>query len=181
MVNNVIEVVNYVIAARPSLLNFVIADTSSTSTRVCSIVCQAKGKASSTSSSACRGFQFWSDITELVLFAVNPVRQAGHSSRSVGRHPLPLAVGLFRGPVGPFASGLLPGRDICPDLSDARFYLLAGFLQRLIGRSPQPLDLLLCAVGTVSQCSRFANAHLPRPMLDGVPFGASTVIPKSRI
>ncbi len=26
MVNNVIEVVNYVIAARPSLLNFVIAD-----------------------------------------------------------------------------------------------------------------------------------------------------------
>jgi hypothetical protein len=28
MVNNVIEVVNYVIAARPSLLNFMIADTS---------------------------------------------------------------------------------------------------------------------------------------------------------
>jgi hypothetical protein len=28
MVNNVIGVVNYVIAARPSLLNFVIADTS---------------------------------------------------------------------------------------------------------------------------------------------------------
>jgi hypothetical protein len=27
MVNNVIGVVNYVIAARPSLLNFVIADT----------------------------------------------------------------------------------------------------------------------------------------------------------
>ena len=27
MVNNVIEVVNYVIAARPSLLNFVIADS----------------------------------------------------------------------------------------------------------------------------------------------------------
>lgn len=27
MVNNVIEVVNYVIAARPSLLNFMIADT----------------------------------------------------------------------------------------------------------------------------------------------------------
>jgi len=27
MVNNVIKVVNYVIAARPSLLNFMIADT----------------------------------------------------------------------------------------------------------------------------------------------------------
>jgi hypothetical protein len=30
MVNNVIGVVNYVIAARPSLLNFVIADTGAT-------------------------------------------------------------------------------------------------------------------------------------------------------
>jgi len=29
MVNNVIEVVNYVIAARPSLLNFMIADSTS--------------------------------------------------------------------------------------------------------------------------------------------------------
>ena len=34
MVNNVIGVVNYVIAARPSLLNFVIADTAFTSFRV---------------------------------------------------------------------------------------------------------------------------------------------------
>jgi hypothetical protein len=31
MVNNVIRVVNYVIAARPSLLNFMVADTSATS------------------------------------------------------------------------------------------------------------------------------------------------------
>jgi len=31
MVNNVIGMVNYVIAARPSLLNFVIADTGGTS------------------------------------------------------------------------------------------------------------------------------------------------------
>ncbi|MGA8458631.1 MAG: hypothetical protein WB800_24750, partial [Streptosporangiaceae bacterium] len=47
MVNNVIGVVNYVIAARPSLLNFVIADTTPPTARLpphCSRAPNKKGR-----------------------------------------------------------------------------------------------------------------------------------------
>ncbi len=61
-----------------------------------------------------RGFQFWSDITELVLFAVNPSCKRDillAASAVIRCHWL----WAFSGPVGPFASGLPRGSDIGPD------------------------------------------------------------------
>jgi hypothetical protein len=56
MVNNVIGVVNYVIAARPSLRNFMIADTGAAETQLAGIALRAEGSggadAESTSNSS---------------------------------------------------------------------------------------------------------------------------------